>query len=256
MNNNTMMSRYPLTGRVFFVCLTALAGFLSAPSVSAADGGISLGQTRVIFEGERKSEKVTVNNQSDRVYLINSRVLRTPDFTAGPADTVPFMVTPPLFRLESHSRNAVLVMHNDASALPADRESVFYLSFLAIPAVSKPADNSADDMMQPRVSVGIRSVIKLFYRPQGLGMSAEAAAEKLHFTVNNGVLHAENPTPYHLTLAHLQADGRAVDVRAQDPMIPPYEGRDYRITGGTGEVSWSVIDDYGGVSMTYRQTVR
>lgn len=257
MNKSTMMSGYSLAGRACFVCLTALAGLLPAAGVSAADGGISLGQTRVIFDSSRKSEKVTVNNQSDRVYLINSRVLRTPGGSAGNTDVVPFMVTPPLFRLESHSRNTVLVVRNDTSALPADRESVFYLSFLAIPAVTRPSDSAVTDgAMQPRLSVGIRSVIKLFYRPQGLSMTPAAAPEKLTFSLSGNTLHAENPTPYYLTLARLQADGRSVDVREQDPMIPPYAGRDYRIAGGAGEVSWSVIDDYGGVSGTYRQAVR
>lgn len=242
--------------RMILWCLTALAGIIYTAVVMAADGGISIGQTRVIFEGNRKSEKITVTNQSSRVYLINSRVLRMPDGKGSETDSLPFMVTPPLFRLESGSRNTVLVVRNDTSALPSDRESVFYLSVLAIPAVSKPADNSeADDMMQPRMSVGIRSVIKLFYRPSGLPMSAAEAQEKLHFTVKDGMLHAENPTPYYLTLAELLTDGTPVDVREQNPMIPPYTGRDYSIKGRVREVSWSVIDDYGGISRIYRSEV-
>ena len=253
---SSVVPQHHRTGRLFFLCLTFLAGLLSAAGVSAADGGISLGQTRVIFDSSRKSEKVTVNNQSDRVYLINSRVFRTPDGSAGGTDALPFMVTPPLFRLESNSRNTVLVMRNDTSALPADRESVFYLSFLSIPAVTRPLDTSvADGAMQPRLSVGIRSVIKLFYRPQGLVMTSAEAPERLTFSLNGNTLHAENPTPYYLTLASLQIGSSVVDVREQGAMIPPYAGRDYRITGSAGEVSWAVIDDYGTFSRTYHSAV-
>lgn len=237
-------------------CITAMMAGVFTDGAVASDGGISLSRTRVIFEGDRRSEKVTVTNQSGRVYLISSRVLSTPDQKAGGQETLPFIMTPPLFRLESGTRNAVLVVRNDTSVLPYDRESVFYLSFLAIPAVSKPAGSSADDVMHPRLSVGIRSVIKLFYRPPGLDISAAQAAEKLNFTVKDGVLYAENPTPYYLTLASLQADHGEVDLRQQDRMLPPYGSRDYRISGGAGTVSWAVIDDYGGVSKTYSQRVR
>lgn len=256
MNQQTGTTQHCFCTRLVLWCLTSLITAVFTAGAAASDGGISLGQTRVIFEGDRKSEKVIVTNQSERVYLINSRVLSTPEQKADGQESLPFMMTPPLFRLDSGGRNAVLVMRNDTSVLPSDRESVFYLSFLAIPAVSKPADSNADEVLQPRVSVGIRSVIKLFYRPSGLGMSAAEAAEKLSFTVKDGVLHAENPTPYYLTLAGLRVDGRRVDVREQDPMLPPYESRVYPIRSGAGEVSWSVIDDYGGVSRTYRQAVR
>lgn len=254
MSQQTEMEQFKRGIRMIFWCLIALSGG-GGTGALASDGGLSISHTRVIFEGDRKSEKVTVTNHSGRVYLINSRVISSPEATSGGSDFLAFMITPPIFRLESGSRNAVLVVRNNTSALPTDRESVFYLSFLAIPAVTKPRDNSADDVIQPLVSVGIRSVIKLFYRPSGLGMTAVAAPAKLRFTLRDGGLHAENPTPYYLTLARLQVDGRVIDVHAQGSMIPPYAGCDYRIKGNAGEVNWSVIDDYGGVSRTYRQAV-
>ncbi|MEM8325523.1 molecular chaperone [Morganella morganii] len=256
MNQQTDTAKHSFRSGLILWCITAMMAGGGTSGAVASDGGISLSQTRVIFEGDRRSEKVMVTNQSGLVYLISSRVLSTPEQKSGGQESLPFMMTPPLFRLESDARNAVLVVRNDTSVLPSDRESVFYLSFLAIPAVSKPAGSSAGDVMQPRVSVGIRSVIKLFYRPPGLGTSAAEAAGKLNFTMKDGVLYAENPTPYYLTLASLQADGRGVDVRQQDPMLPPYGSRDYRIRGSAGTVSWSVIDDYGGVSKTYSQRVR
>lgn len=240
--------------------LTALAGcalMLAGACVQAAGGGISTGQTRVIFGSGQKSEKVTLTNQGDRVYLINSRVQRSPDGGAELSGAVPFMVTPPLFRLESDSRNTVMVVRNDTSGLPADRESVFYLSFLAIPAVSRPdEDGSAGEQLQPRVSVGIRMVIKLFYRPAGLAVPVQDAPEKLVFTLRGNLLRAENMTPYYQTLAQLRMNGQTVDVREQGAMIAPYTGTDYRITGPAGEVSWSVINDYGGVSPLYRAVLK
>lgn len=240
--------------------LLALAGcflMLAGTGVQAARGGISTGQTRVIFGGGQKSEKVTLTNQSDRVYLINSRVLRTPDSGAELSETLPFMVTPPLFRLESNSKGTVMVVRNDTSGLPADRESVFYLSFLAIPSVNRPDESdNAGEQLQPRVSVGIRTVIKLFYRPVGLAVPVQDAPEKLMFALQGNILHVENPTPYYQTLAQLRVNGQTVDVREQGTMIAPYSGADYHITGQVSEVSWSVINDYGGVSPLYRAALK
>ncbi|MTC48282.1 fimbria/pilus periplasmic chaperone [Providencia alcalifaciens] len=218
----------------------------------AADGGISLDQTRVIFGAEQRNKKVTLINQSDQVYLMNSRVLRSPDDGTAVPETLPFIVAPPLFRLESDSRHTVTVVRNDTSELPADRESVFYLSFLAIPSISKPTDNFADGGMQPQVSVGMRSVIKLFYRPEGLTLPVRDAAEKLVFTPQGQFLHVVNPTPYYLTLAQLQVNGRVVNTQEQGAMIAPFSDRNYHITGAAREVNWSVINDYGGHSRTYQ----
>ncbi|WP_245208656.1 fimbrial biogenesis chaperone [Serratia fonticola] len=227
------------------------------PRVSQAEGGgLSLSQTRVVFEGMAKSAKVTLNNQSDRVYLINSRVLPTSDATRQVTETMPFMVTPPLFRLEKESRNTVLIAKNDTSKLPTDRESVFYLSFLAIPAVSHPREvnTEADEgMTTTQVSLGIRTVIKLFYRPSGLAMPATAAPEKLTFAQQGTQLTVKNPTPYYVTLAQLTLDGRAVNVREQGAMIAPFSEEIFAVNGAiANQIHWSVITEFGGVSELFR----
>ncbi|MFY3789985.1 putative fimbrial chaperone LpfB [Providencia manganoxydans] len=221
--------------------------------VSQADGGLSLSQTRVVFEGKAKSAKVALNNQSDRVYLINSRVLPTPDAVSQTGEIMPFMVTPPLFRLEKESRNTVLIAKNDTSKLPTDRESVFYLSFLAIPAVSNSTREVAADTDKSatttQVSLGIRTVIKLFYRPSGLVMPAAAAPEKLTFSLQGTQLTVKNPTPYYVTLAQLTLDDNTVNVREQGPMLAPFSENTYTVKGGrANRIDWSVITDFGGVS--------
>ncbi|EKT62035.1 molecular chaperone [Providencia burhodogranariea] len=227
-------------------------GVIFLTAVSQAEGGLSLSQTRVVFDGKAKSAKVTLNNQSDRVYLVNSRVLATPDGSAKQTEALPFIVTPPLFRLEKQSRNTILISRNDTSVLPAGRESIFYLSFLAIPSVKK--NGEAEDGMTTQVSFGIRTVIKLFYRPSGLEMPVSAAPEKLTFVQQGSQLKVTNPTPYYLTLAQLQLDGQPVNVREQGAMISPFSSQSYQVKGPANEINWSVINDYGGLSETFHWT--
>ena len=235
--------------------LMTMMGFLStiilSISLSYAEGGLSLSQTRVIFEGTEKSAKVTLNNQSDRVYLVNSRVLPTPNMGRQFTEMVPFMVTPPLFRLEKESTNTVLISKNNTSTLPTDRESVFYLSFLAIPAVKNNSEEAVDEnMTTTQVSFGIRTVIKLFYRPIGLSIPAAQAPEQLTFSLHKTQLTVSNPTPYHVTLAQLTSNGENVNVREQGAMVAPFSSQSYQIKESTQTniITWSVINDFGGVS--------
>lgn len=226
-------------------------GVIFITAISQAEGGLSLSQTRVVFDGKAKSAKVTLNNQSDRVYLVNSRVLTTPDASSKQTESVPFMVTPPLFRLEKQSRNTVLISRNDTSALPTDRESIFYLSFLAIPSVKK-NEEAEEGMTTTQVSFGIRTLIKLFYRPGDLDMPVSAAPEKLTFKQQGTQLQVTNPTPYYLTLAQLKVDGQVVNVREQGAMIAPFSSQSYQVERSASEINWSVINDYGGLSETFR----
>nr|WP_282551860.1 fimbria/pilus periplasmic chaperone [Providencia rustigianii] len=102
----------------------------------AAEGGLRLAQTRVIFDAANPNAKIAIKNSSPQVYLIKADVINTPEGNAHkPAP--PFIATPPMFRLEKESQNTLLIVRNGTAELPTDRESVFYLSLLAIPATTK-----------------------------------------------------------------------------------------------------------------------
>lgn len=228
--------------------------FLGSPYICLADGGLSLSQTRVIFDAKAKNAKITLNNQSDKVYLINSRVLNKPEEVTNNGQSIPFMVTPPLFRLEKESYNTVLIVPNDTSSLPTDRESVFYLSFLAIPSTKK-NEVMGNEGTSTQVSFGIRTLIKLFYRPNSLGMSSTEAAEKLKFVQQNQQLKVINPTPYYLTLGELMVDQSLINVREQGAMLSPFSSQSYSVAGNLKQVKWSVINDYGSLSDIYHAPV-
>jgi len=220
-----------------------------------AEGGLSISQTRVVFGAKEKNTKVTLINNSDRVYLINSRVLASPDTSNIATEVMPFMVTPPVFRLEENSRNTVLIARGTTSALPKDRESVFYLSFLAIPSVKKNVSvESAEGSSITQVSFGIRTLIKLFYRPDGLTFPVSASPEKLTFTQQGTAFQVTNPTPYYQTLARLMINQQPVNVREQGAMIAPFSHQSYQVSGVAHDIQWSVINDFGGLSETFQRT--
>ncbi|KFK96376.1 MULTISPECIES: molecular chaperone [unclassified Serratia (in: enterobacteria)] len=215
--------------------LTSL--LLMAFSVPAADGGVSLNQTRVIFSSGDKAQTLTVKNTGAKKYLIQSRVQREQQR----ASAAPFIVTPPLFQLGPESSQTLRILKQE-QALPTDRESLFYLAVSAIPAQSQPT------AQESRLSMGFQFVIKLFYRPAGLKIAAESASCQLRITPTAQGMRIENPTPYFVTFGRLSFDQRAVDLNVQPAMIAPLSSEIYPVSKPVKQVHWQVIDDFGALS--------
>lgn len=206
---------------------------------SVASNGIRLPQTRVILTSDQTSATATIQNRGDQVYLVKAGIITTPEDSAT---QTPFTIIPPLFRLEPHNQQTIKIVRHGSKSLPSDRESLFYLSFLAIPTLAE------DDHNQMRLSVGIQTVIKMFYRPMALPLSRDNAVGKLRFSQQDSVLQVSNPTPYYLTLGSLKADDHSVDIQAQGQMISPFSRRNLVHAKPAKRVTWTVINDYGGLS--------
>lgn len=229
-----------------------LLSFLMAEAnATEQGGGISLNRTRVVFLSTDTTQSIAINNQGQRTYLVKSIVTTTPEGQEG----APFIVTPPLFRLEANSQNSLRILHQNTQELPTDRESVFYLSTIMVPSSQKPEASNAESM-SARVSVGLQNIIKLFYRPTELSMTPEQAEKALIFTQQGKQVLVNNPTPYYQTFAQLTLDGVSVNVRNSISMIPPFSQVSYPIKGTVRQATWSVINDYGGSSQSYQAVVQ
>ncbi|QQO73841.1 fimbrial biogenesis chaperone [Morganella morganii] len=246
MKHSLLSRSFPLVAAFIMLSLV--------PAVQAAEGGLRLAQTRVIFNADNKNANAVIKNNGQQVYLIKADVMNTPEGNNTALPAAPFIVTPPMFRLEKESRSTALIARNGTSQLPADRESVFWLSFLAIPAVSKSGD-MPDNMTSAQVSVGIRNVIKLFYRPAGLTPSFERAQEKLTFRRDGHRVSVNNPTPYYLTLSALSFNGRDVNLQDHNPMIAPFSSVVFPAEGTVSQAQWAVITDYGDMGQIHTATV-
>lgn len=220
-------------------------------NAAAAGDGISLSRTRVIFQSTDSAQTLTIQNHGSRPYLVQSAVVGSPQGR----EAAPFMTTPPLFRLEENSKNSLRILRKGDGALPADRESVFYFTAIAVPAMTQPKD-AEEASLAARISVGIQNTIKLFYRPVGLAMTAEEAQGRLTFHLQDGSVEVKNPTPYYLTFSRLAFDGRDIAVRDVVPMIAPFSQASYPVTGAVRQAQWTVINDYGGNSPLFTAPVQ
>lgn len=228
----------PILHNIFLVLLIIFSLYSQADS-----GGISLSQTRIIFSSADKAQILAVSNSSKQAYLVQARMQNGPNDT----NTAPFIITPPLFSLQGDSRQQLRLLSQGAS-LPTDRESLFYISVSAIPSQAEPV--TATD----RLSVGIRFLIKMFYRPQGLGSPADSTPCQLTFSREEHGVQAMNPTGYFQTLGMLAVDGHTVALSQQLAMVPPYSSITLAVDGPMNKVAWQTISDYGGLSRTCLQT--
>ncbi|MHA7845921.1 fimbrial biogenesis chaperone [Serratia sp. D1N4] len=231
-----------------FCLLTAYVSTVQAQAPTAPKG-ISFYVLRVIYlESDKRGVTLTAHNTTSIPYLMQSWIQPVDPATGNPLmankehSAMPFIVTPPLTRLEADSELTLRIRRN-GEPLPADRESVFFISMKAIPSQAAPDQRTEEKQMVLTVT----SNIKVFYRPEGLVKRAVAdMAPKLKFRRDGNQLIAENPTPYWLTFSRLTVGSAALDKAQLRLMVPPKGQQRYTLpSGASGNVTWQLIDEDG-----------
>lgn len=122
--------------------------------VTTAQAGVVVGGTRVIYDGAKKESSINVSNPDNNVYLIQSWV-----DGAGKTDKALFIVTPPLFRLDSNQQNILRIVRAGGN-LPQNKESMFWLNIKSIPSANKSQENT--------LQIAVKTRIKLIFVPLAL----------------------------------------------------------------------------------------
>lgn len=209
----------------------AILIFLASPHFSYANGGVSLGATRVIYPLGGKQVSLAVNNNNDSTtFLIQSWV--SDDKSKKTSD---FIITPPLFTLKPNKENTLRIMYSGQLNLPHDRESVYYINSKAIP--SMPESARKENTLQ----IATQTVIKLFVRPKGLSIPSADAPGMLRCQLSTSELVISNPSPYYVSLVNISVGGKSLD----HTMVPPKGDIRISAKGGKGIVKFQTVNDYG-----------
>ncbi|EBL9225016.1 molecular chaperone [Salmonella enterica] len=220
---------------------------LFIPFLSLADnqGGISLGATRVIFPSNAKSVSLSVNN-SDRDLILLLRSWVSQYHTDNKA-VVPFIITPPLYRLDGDSSIQLRINATQSEKLTQDRESVFMVNVMAIPPESENSGNATGGS----IHFAVNNRIKLFYRPSLLNnrQKINNAYRTLSVIKGAGFVSVKNPSPYYITLGRISINGKAFRSADSDLMMAPFGGEVKIPTNDkSGTFAYKVINDLGGMS--------
>ncbi|SNY79862.1 molecular chaperone [Enterobacter sp. CC120223-11] len=229
-----------------FSLLTLMTGLLTVPLTGEA-AGFGINATRLIYPEGASSISVTVRNTlSHEPYLVQASISGQQEHKTA----APFSVTPPLFRLEPQSINQLRIAFT-GQPLPADRESVFYFHTVAIPTSSQANNGQGQQDIKAQLSFGVGNIIKLFYRPAGLGISSADARKGLQFSSESNGLKVTNPSPYFVNLAELQVGSQKLKLDTPaSRMLAPFGNHTWPVKASDlapgKKVQWQAINDTGG----------
>lgn len=206
-----------------------------------AEGGITLGATRVIYNEGKKQETIKITNKNEQAqYLVQSWVSDTDN--SNEANKV-FITTPPVFALKGNSSGTIRMVALKTDGLPGDRESVFYLNVKTIPAVKK--NSKSDEDVSGRLIITTKSVLKLFYRPKAIANPDQKSMyDRVIGSIKGNKTYLKNDTPYFITATQFFVDGQA---REESYFIKPFT--EEKISDGiVKKAKFKIVNDFGGVT--------
>ncbi|KAA8729440.1 fimbrial biogenesis chaperone [Ewingella americana] len=206
---------------------------------TCAWSSVVISGTRVIYPAGQKEVTVKLDNVGSAPVLIQSWIDNGNVDTKPEKIVVPFILTPPINRVEPKKGQTLRVSYTGAP-LPTNKESVFWLNVLEIPAKAK--SKGQDNYLQ----VAFRSRIKLFFRPQGLEGNANDAVKSVTWKSSPEGLTATNPTPYFVSLVTVAVNKR----ETEGYMIPPQSSLSFKFPAAVlpgAEINLTSVNDYGAI---------
>ncbi|SPL70906.1 fimbrial biogenesis chaperone [Acinetobacter stercoris] len=218
--------------------LLALSTLYAFMLCSSANAAIQAQATRVIYNSENSAATLSLKNNSDKPYMVQTWLSATKD--AQGKQKIPMVVIPPLLKIES-DKESILRFIYSGQGLPTDRESLLWINIQEIPP--KPEQ---DNVLQ----IAIRSKLKLFYRPKQIKTSLDEAAHQLQWYQEGKQLKVKNASPLHVTIGVIKdAQGKTYSDLNED-LVAPYQSITVlnNFSGNVKSITYTYINDYGGAT--------
>lgn len=205
-----------------------------------ASAALVVGGTRIIYDGSKKEASLSVRNPDTTPYLVQSSI----DTLAGGVNKAPFVVTPPLYRLDGGKENLMRIILTGNQ--PQDKESMYWLHVKGIP--SSPRDKNT-------LQIAIAITIKLIYRPDALkGINVENEANKLIWQRKGNQIQVKNSSPCFINFNEITVGGKKLD---NVSYVAPDSTVSINLPAGvsSGNVQFTVISDYGAPGKTHSASI-
>lgn len=216
--------------------------FIIFPLFSTAN--VIISGTRVIYVENEKEMTVKLTNEGNFPVLIQSWI-DGGEINASPENVnVPFVITPPVVRIEADQAQTLRLSYTASKELPKDRESVYWLNILEIPPSSK-------TLTANQLQIAYRSRIKLFYRPLSINETKKVieAAESLIFVKNKNGVDVYNHSPYYISLVSFNIGNNTKAIDGE--MISPFSHLSFKtdkisaINQGNNTIIYNYVNDWG-----------
>ncbi|AMB84222.1 pilus assembly protein [Pseudomonas agarici] len=249
--NTRRLSRITTLSRL---CGLSMLMALALGSSVTAQASVIITGTRVVYPANQKEVTIRFENKNQRPALVQVWLDTGDEGVAPEQARVPFLATPPIFRMEPGKQQVVRLAYT-GEPLPTDKESLFWLNMLEVPP--KAQDSAESNQLQ----LAFRTRIKVFFRPRNLPYDPMQAVEKLSWRLVNGdqgqSLEVHNPTPYHLNfdsvelVAAGQHHAKPVGQTGPENMVNPKVNNRFPLPSlkstpkADAWVEFQTIDDYG-----------
>jgi len=214
-----------------------------------AMASVVISGTRLIYPAHETEITVTLKNNGELPVLVQTWVDSGDPASSPTHSTAPFVLSPPVFRMDPNKGQSVRMMFTGAS-VPEDKESVYYFNLLEVPA-NRPETGTPVNILQ----MAFRSRIKIFYRPQTLAGDASDAIERVQWRVARqagGIaLVGHNPTGFHITVTGVVLVDGEQRFAGGSEMIAPGATQAFvlpalkHLPRPQAQVELSAINDYG-----------
>lgn len=220
---------------------TALLLCLATIVINSAAASVTMLGNRVIYPAQTREKTLQFTNDDAvpalmQIWLDVDNARSTPE-TAD----APFVASPQIFRMNPKSGQMVRLVYT-GKGLPTDRESLFHLNFLQVPAVK---ESNTD---KNKLVLLVRNRLKVFYRPEGLAGEANQVGKQLRIQRKGNVLQVSNPTPYYASISYAKSGKNSLHIDPAD-MIAPFSQVSWPISSalpkGKLKLVLGIMNDYG-----------
>ncbi len=222
---------------------------------------VGVGATRIIYPlSSVKGVSVPVMNPQNYPILVQTQVKGEDKHSPSP-----FVVTPPLFRLDAGMQGRVRVIRAGGN-FPQDRESLQWLCLTGVPPQegdiwdnSHHEENKNSQNVNLDIRLSINTCMKLLVRPDQLKQKPEEVAGELIWHRKGKQLQVNNPTPFYISFKSINLGDKNINLSSENTYVAPFSEKSYAlpvgITGTPSEVNWQIINDLGGGSKVFKASI-
>lgn len=242
------------------VCACCVGLVLLCLGMGGAWGNVVVSGTRVVFPAKDGEVTLRLTNEGEQPALVEAWIDRGNPQSTPDSVEVPFLITPPLFRMDAHQGQSLRIVSTH-EPLPTDRESLFWLNVLEVPPKPTGPEVAGKNLLQ----LAVRSRLKLFYRPSGLADDPLKAPAQLTWKAAAdgaaSALEVSNPTPYYITFSAVAITVDGKDYPADTGMVAPRATLRLAVPtlphppAAGAHVAYTTINDYGAATSFQASTL-
>lgn len=222
------------------VIISVIIWMLASPVYS----GVMPSQSRVIFNASDRMQSLMLVNTNSYPVVVQTWA----DNGEGNPDVknIPFIILPPIFRLEPSDVRGIRIVKNDTS-LAQDRESIFWLNIYEMPPDTRINKENS-------VLVTMNTQIKVINRPALVTTTPTESLAKVRCTLQSkGLLKCSNHSANYLSVSNIRyidKENRMHAIKNGMLTFPPYSEvsiHENKMESIPAKLIFTLVEDGGGL---------